>query len=73
MDIPNSNEEILSIPFPKELTIKKRPSSICKSPYVADANETEELLHTPSLGCFGLVEANSKVICSEKKKYPRKM
>ena len=67
MDIPNSNEEILSIPFPKELTIKKRPSSICKSPYVADANETEELLHTPSLGCFGLVEANSKVICSEKK------
>ena len=57
---------ILSIPNPINLTIQKRPSKICKSPYVADANETNELLHTPSLGCFGLVEKNSNVVCTQK-------
>lgn len=59
-------QSIMSIDNPVELTIKKRPSKICKSPYVADAFETDELLHTASLGCFGLVEQHAKVICSKK-------
>ena len=57
---------IISIPYPNKFTIQKRPSAKCKSPYVADAEETTELLHAPSLGCFGLVEKYSKVICTEK-------
>ena len=47
-------------------TIKKRPSSICKSPYVADIEESDELVHAPSLSCGGLVDKGEKVICSKK-------
>jgi DNA-binding sugar fermentation-stimulating protein len=41
-------------------TIIKRPSAIIKSPYVADVildNGETVLLHTPGLGCCGLVES----------------
>ena len=47
-------------------TIKKRPSSICKSPYVADIEESDDLVHAPSLSCGGLVEKGNNVICSKK-------
>jgi len=63
MDIP-----IIILRNTSNLTIKKRPSATCKSPYVADANETEELLHTPSLSCGGLVDKDSSVVCSRKHK-----
>ena len=53
--------------------IIKRPSSLCKTPYVADISldsGVKILGHTPSLGCCGLAEKDSKVIMSklEKKK-----
>jgi DNA-binding sugar fermentation-stimulating protein len=63
MDIP-----IIILKNTSNLTIKKRPSSTCKSPYVADANETNELLHAPSLSCGGLVDKDSSVVCSRKHK-----
>ena len=46
--------------------IKSRPSKICKSPYVADARliNGDIMLHTPSLGCCGLVEKESTVLIS---------
>lgn len=44
----------------------KRPSKICKTPYMADVkinNEEDELLvHSPSLGCCGLVDPNARII-----------
>lgn len=63
MDIP-----IIVLKNTSNFTIKKRPSSICKSPYVADACETDELLHAPSLSCGGLVDKDAKVVCSRKQK-----
>ena len=50
-----------------------RPSKTCKSPYVADGivqdghcNEpVSTMIHTPSLGCCGLVEAGSSVIVTK--------
>lgn len=50
--------------------IIKRPSSICKTPYVADVLlETNESIlgHTPSLGCGGLCEKESDVVLSKLK------
>jgi len=46
--------------------VAKRPSKICKTPYVADViiNSEETLGHSPSLGCCGLVEKGSSVIMS---------
>jgi len=58
-----------------EAKIIKRPSKICKSPYVADIkiieceieDESEEYLaHTPSLGCCGLTNNDSRVYVIEK-------
>jgi hypothetical protein len=43
------------------------PSKICKTPYVGDAiihddsNNNEFMIHTPSLGCCGLCEKGSIV------------
>jgi DNA-binding sugar fermentation-stimulating protein len=48
-----------------EGTIVKRPSSKCKTPYVADIlNEDglEILGHTASLGCCGLADAGAKIL-----------
>lgn len=48
-----------------EGTIVKRPSSKCKSPYVADIlNEDglEIIGHTASLGCCGLADAGAKIL-----------
>jgi hypothetical protein len=49
-----------------EGTILKRPSSLIKSPYVADISLQQESLpilgHCPSLGCCGLAEKDSIVL-----------
>ena len=52
-------------------TVVKRPSKICKTPYVADitlqdgeANE-EYMAHSACLGCCGLVDAGEKVIMTD--------
>ena len=50
-------------------SIVKRPSQYIKSPYVADiiveGDDEETLGHTPSLGCCGLAEKDSRVWVSE--------
>ena len=44
----------------KKIEIIKRPSKVCKTPYVGDAiihddsQKNEFMIHTPSLGCCGL-------------------
>ena len=52
------------IPTIQPAYIKSRPSKICKTPYVADAtiDNVDIMLHTPSLGCCGLVEKESSVL-----------
>ena len=50
--------------------ITSRPSKTCKTPYVADIiidgdETTEELCHSPSLGCCGLAEKGKTVILSK--------
>jgi DNA-binding sugar fermentation-stimulating protein len=50
--------------------ITSRPSKTCKTPYVADIvidgdDTTEELCHSPSLGCCGLAEKGKAVILSK--------
>ena len=60
------NPPLIILKNKSQFTIKKRPSSICKSPYVADVEETDELVHAPSLSCGGLVDKGEKVICSKK-------
>ena len=48
-----------------EAYIIKRPSSISKTPYVADIitnNDYTTCCHTPSLGCCGMADAGSTVI-----------
>ena len=54
------------IPTIQPAYIKSRPSKICKTPYVADAtiDNVDIMLHTPSLGCCGLVEKESSVLVS---------
>lgn len=47
-----------------ESTLVKRPSQVCKTPYVADvmlkgAKETT-LAHSPSLGCCGLIDKGTR-------------
>jgi len=52
--------------------IVKRPSKLCKSPYVADIiydlgnGNQESLAHTPALGCCGLTDNGSNVYVIEK-------
>lgn len=73
-----SSSSTLLYSFAETLTegvIINRPSKEIKSPYVADIhiyneenNENEEkklLGHCPSLGCCGLAEKNSLVLCSK--------
>lgn len=52
-------------------SLEARPSKICRSPYVADGfvfgqteNDARALIHTPSLGCCGLVEKGAQVVVS---------
>ena len=48
--------------------IISRPSKTCKSPYVADvelANNEITMVHTPSLGCCGLVERQCHILVSK--------
>ena len=47
--------------------ILKRPSAICKSPYMADVliDNSECLVHSPSLGCSGLTNKDSFVFLSK--------
>tara|TARA_Y100000389_G_scaffold131115_2_gene128569 strand:- start:1664 stop:2527 length:864 start_codon:yes stop_codon:yes gene_type:complete len=46
----------------------KRPSKVCKSPYMADicidGLEKESLVHSPSLGCSGLTDSGSFIFVS---------
>jgi DNA-binding sugar fermentation-stimulating protein len=45
--------------------VVKRPSKICKTPYVADVvdeNGNEVLGHTPALGCCGLADAGATIL-----------
>lgn len=47
--------------------IVKRPSKLCKTPYMADVildsdQSSEIMAHSPSLGCCGLAEKGSQVI-----------
>ena len=57
--------------FPKPLTgvtVVKRPSSVIKSPYVADIRYDDgriALCHSPGLGCCGLVEAGRRIFVTE--------
>jgi DNA-binding sugar fermentation-stimulating protein len=58
-----------------EGTIVKRPSAICKTPYVADildSNGDSVIGHTASLGCCGLADAGATILMNpnpiEKKK-----
>lgn len=54
---------------PIEGLIIKRPSKLCKTPYVADVvleNETTEILgHSPSLGCCGLADKEATVVLTK--------
>ena len=50
--------------------IQKRPSAICKTPYVADGiiGETITQIHTPALGCCGLCDKDSNVLVTKNDK-----
>ena len=57
---------LLQLQNTQEAFIIKRPSSISKTPYVADIkiieNDYNTCCHTPSLGCCGMADAGSTVI-----------
>ena len=56
---------ILQLQNTLEAYIKKRPSSVSKTPYVADIITEKDYVtccHTPSLGCCGMADAGSTVI-----------
>ena len=52
-------------------TVVKRPSKICKTPYVADITlhndnkEEQHMAHSACLGCCGLVDAGEQVIMTD--------
>lgn len=67
-----------SIPNVITGTVIKRPSAVCKSPYVADIQQIQSssplssalsiqhiVAHAPALGCCGLSDANHSVVCSQ--------
>lgn len=59
---------LFKLPTLYEVSIQKRPSQHCKTPYMADAltpAQEEWLIHTPSLGCCGLVDKESNVLVQE--------
>ena len=72
MDIIDEKHLLYRLPSPLiKAKILKRPSKLCKSPYVADIttsldNSQEFLAHTPSLGCCGLTHNDSNVYVIEK-------
>ena len=47
--------------------VEKRPSKICKTPYMADIiiEESEYLAHSPSLGCSGLTDKECNVLVTQ--------
>ena len=49
------------------VSIIKRPSSTCKTPYVADIciNNETKLAHAPALGCCGLSDKDKTVMVSK--------
>lgn len=57
---------LLQLQNTTEAHIVKRPSSVSKTPYVADIkileNDYNTCCHTPSLGCCGMADAGSTVI-----------
>jgi DNA-binding sugar fermentation-stimulating protein len=57
---------LLQLQDTTEAHILKRPSSVSKTPYVADIKIVEKdyntCCHTPSLGCCGMADAGSTVI-----------
>lgn len=52
-----------------EGTVINRPSKKIKSPYLADVllahTKSEELCHTPSHGCCGMVSKGNKVLMTK--------
>ena len=59
---------LFKLPTLYEVSIQKRPSQHCKTPYMADAltpAQEEWLINTPSLGCCGLVDKESNVLVQE--------
>jgi DNA-binding sugar fermentation-stimulating protein len=63
-----SSFAILKLNNLNEGVIVKRPSKICKTPYVADIldeNGCEVLGHTASLGCCGLADAGATIMMEE--------
>jgi len=57
---------LYDLPGAQVTEIIKRPSAICKTPYVADIliQNTPYLAHTPALGCCGLSDKGSTVVIS---------
>lgn len=65
----NKKMELFHLNTPLEGKIIKRPSKLCKTPYVADVmidDHTEEILgHSPSLGCCGLADKDATVVLTQ--------
>jgi DNA-binding sugar fermentation-stimulating protein len=59
-----------------EGSIIKRPSKLCKTPYVADIlpvnSDTEVLGHTASLGCCGLADQGASILMAPVKSNSKK-
>ena len=61
---------LYQIENPIQGLVIKRPSLHCKTPYVADiiledANDTQIMGHSPSLGCCGLADKEATVVLSK--------
>lgn len=61
-----SNTPLITLNNLVQVDIIKRPSSSCKTPYVADIliNDEPHMAHCPALGCCGLSDKGSTVIVS---------
>ena len=61
-------------PLYSNAILVKRPSKSIKSPYIADIiiDEREELAHCPSLGVSGLLNNETKFLCSKNETSTRK-
>ena len=67
-------EYIYSLPKLYKGLVLARPSKVCKSPYLADVRIFDEhdniiednvMVHSPALGCCGLIAPNVYVLCSK--------
>ena len=73
MSTPNLQVILYDLSTPSLCNLVSRPSKTCRSPYVADGvvqdrkyhDPVSTMIHTPSLGCCGLVEAGSSVIVTK--------